>query len=125
MQSLKNFINRISRNPEPGIVRVQPSPDGFSAFRADGGTEALKWSEVERVFTYKVDCSTYDMIWLAFERREHVEAIHVREEAEGFQDLLSALGKAFPEINPEWYFDVMQPAFAENLTLLFERKAEA
>ena len=37
---------------------------------------------------------------------------------------MSALGKAFPEINPEWYFAVMQPPFAENLTVLYERKDE-
>jgi hypothetical protein len=35
------------------------------------------------------------------------------------------MGKAIPEINPEWYFNVMQPPFAENLTIVFERKAEA
>ena len=125
MQTLKSFINRMSQKPEPGIIRVQPSDDGFVAFWGDGKTETVDWLEVVRVFAYKVDCFTYDMIWLAFERRGYGEALHVREEAEGFQDLMSAIVKAFPEINPDWYFNVMQPPFAENLTVLFARKGEA
>jgi len=125
MQALKSFLNRMSQKPEPGIIRIQPSDNGFVAFWADGRSEAVEWLEVELVFAYKVDCYTYDMIWLAFERHGDGEALHVREEAEGFQNLMSALGTAFPEISPEWYFDVMQPPFAENLTVLFKRKAEA
>ncbi len=125
MQTLRSLINRMNRKPEPWVVRVQPSEDGFLAFWGDGRTEELKWSEVKRVFTYKVDCFTYDMIWLAFERGGRDEALHVREEAEGFQDLMSAMGKALPQVDPEWYFNIMQPPFAENLTVLFERKAEA
>jgi hypothetical protein len=124
MQTSNSFSNEMSRKPEPGIIRVMPSDDGFVAFRKDGQAEELRWFEVERVSAYKVDCLTYDMIWLAFERRGHREALHIQEEAEGFQDLMSALGEAFPEIIQEWYFNVMQPAFAENLTILFERKAE-
>ena len=101
MQALKSFLNRMSQKPEPEIMRVQPSDNGFVAFGADGRAEAVEWLEVELVFAYKVDCYTYDMIWLAFERRGDGDALHVREEAEGFQNLMSALGKAFPEINPE------------------------
>jgi hypothetical protein len=125
MQSLKNVINRMSGKPKPELVQIQTSDDGLEAIWEDGRTEAMKWSEVDRIFTYKVDCFTYDMIWLAFERRGQSEALHIREETEGFQNLMSALGKAFPELNAEWYANVMQPAFAENLTVLFERKGEA
>ena len=125
MQTSNGFSNEKSRKPEPEIIRVLPSDDGFVAFRKDGRTEEVRWFEVERVSAYKVDCLTYDMIWLAFERRGQREALHIHEEAEGFQNLMSALGAAFPEINPEWYFNVMQPAFAENLTVLFERVADA
>ena len=125
MQTLKGLINRMNRKPESGVVRVEPSDEGFVASWGDGNTEGVKWSEVERIFTYKVDCFTSDMIWLAFERSGHDGALHIREEVEGFQDLMLAMGKAFPRINPEWYFNVMQPPFAENLTLLFEREGEA
>jgi hypothetical protein len=125
MQTLKTIINRMNRKPAAaGVVRAQLSDGGFVASRGDGRTEGVRWSEVERVFTYKVDCYTYDTIWLAFELRGQDGALHIREEAEGFQELISDLGKAFPEMNPEWYFAVMQPPFAENLTVLYERKGE-
>ena len=125
MQTLRGLIYGLNREPGPGVVRVQPSHDGFVASRGGGKTEEVKWSEVERIFTHKVDCYTYDMIWLAFERSGNNDALHIREEAEGFQDLMSAMGEALPGIDPEWYFNVMQPAFAENLTLLFAREGEA
>ena len=125
MQSLKSFINRMRRKPRPRIIRVQPSDDGFLAIWRDEHVEEQKWSEVERIITYKVDCYIHDMIWLAFERRGHDEAIEIPEEAEGFADLMAALGKTFPEIDQEWYFTVMDPVFAENFTLLYQRKADA
>jgi hypothetical protein len=110
--------------PKSVIVLIQTSDDGLEATWEDGRSEVMKWWEVDRIFTYKVDYFTYDMIWVAFERHGHDEALHIREETEGFQSLMSALGKAFPELNAEWYLDVMQPAFAENLTVLFERKSK-
>lgn len=115
----------MKRKRNAGVIRVEYSDDGFMANWGDGRTEGVKWSEVERVYTYKTDCYAYDMLWLAFERSGHDESLHIREEAEGFQGLISAMGKAFPEINPQWYFNVMQPPFAENLTLLFVRKGVA
>ena len=124
-QSHKSFINRMRRKPRPRIIRVQPSHDGFLAIWLDEHVEEQKWSEVERIITYKVDCYTHDMIWLAFERRGYDEAIQIPEEAEGFADLMAALGKAFPEIDPQWYFTVMQPPFAENFTVLYRRRPDA
>ena len=124
MQIFKNVINKVKRKSAPRIVRILTSDDGLDVLWQEGRTEALKWSEVERVFTYKIDCFSYDMICLAFELHGRHEALHIQEEIEGFQNLMSALTKIFPEINPEWYFNVMQPAFAENLTVLFERKSQ-
>lgn len=124
MQTLKSLLSRVKRKPEPRIVRVQPSDGGFVAVWRDERVEEQKWSEVEQIITYKVDCYIYDMIWLAFERRGRDEAIQIPEEAEGFADLMEALLKTFPEIDPKWYFTVMQPAFAENFTVLYERRPE-
>jgi hypothetical protein len=125
MGILQKVFNGISREPAPVIVKVQPNEDGFVACWTDGRTETVSWSQVKKVFTYKVDCFTYDLIYLAFELGDRSDTLHLHEETEGFQDLSSHLCKALPDLNPEWYFNVMQPAFAENLTLLFERKPES
>jgi hypothetical protein len=74
----------------------------------------------KKIFTYKVDCFAYDVIWLAFCLDEGDE-VHIREEVEGFNDLMASVRDAFPNIDPKWYQNVMHPAFAENLALLYER----
>lgn len=108
------------------VTRVAASASGFDAFACGGAMPArVAWEEVERVFTYKLDCFTYDTIWLAFEVRGRESPLHVSEEAEGFDELLAATNRAFPSINPEWYFDVMTPAFAPNFTVLYERTPSA
>jgi hypothetical protein len=102
IQSLKSLMSRMNRKPERWIVRIQPFDGDFVALWKDGSNEEVKWSEVERIFTYKVDCYAYDTIWLAFERNGHDDTLHIREEAKGFQDLMSAMSEALPEINQEW-----------------------
>ena len=92
MQILRGLIHRMSQKPAAEVARVQSSSDGFVAKWGDGRTEVVKWSEIERIFTYKVDCYSYDMIWLAFERSGHDEALHIWEEVEGLQGLMSSMG---------------------------------
>jgi hypothetical protein len=56
-------------------------------------------NEVQEVVTFKVDCGTYDDIRLAFRVSDHW--IEVSEDAEGWSDLSSALGRYFPTIPPD------------------------
>jgi hypothetical protein len=70
-----------------------------------------------------VDCFAYDTIWLAFET-EGRDTLQVPEDADGFTSLMSAMNTTMPGINAEWYFDVQQPPFAENLSILFQKKSE-
>ena len=50
--------------------------------------------------SYKIDCYVYDKIWLAFEKRVHELLVHISEEAEGFDNLMLAMNKAFPNFEP-------------------------
>jgi hypothetical protein len=123
MQSIRNLFSR-QPNREARVIHVQLSDDGFAVTKDSGDAESTTWSEIERIYTYKVDCWAYDMIWLAFERQGRVE-LHIPEDAEGFDSLRAAVNDSFPDLNSEWYFGVMQPPFAENLTVLFRRKTDA
>lgn len=125
MKTLNSFFPRRRGKPADAPARVRVSEDGFAVTLTDGSSEEVRWAEVERVFAYKVDCFVYDMIWLAFERAGRETVLQISEEAEGFVDLMLAMNKAFPGIDQEWYQKVMLPAFAENLTLIFERAREA
>jgi len=119
LSHLKRLVS--SKDTGPVKARVLVQEDGF--VRKDDDTIEVKWREVKRVFTYKVDCCSYDVIWLAFETYDSERVVHVSEDAEDFSELMQALGRVFPEIDPEWYIKVMQPPFAENFTILFERRA--
>jgi hypothetical protein len=118
---LKNFFKTLVKKPEPRITTVEITDDGFITRKDDGFVEKVYWQEIKAIYTYKVDCYGYDTIWLAFEREEK-EEVHVPEDAKPFSDFMTAVNQAFPNINAEWYFDVMQPPFAENFTVLFERE---
>ena len=124
MQSVKRLLRVLRAKREPRVIQVQVFEDSFKATSDDGVTREIKWSEIERIYTYKVDCFGYDVIWLAFEVQEQ-EELHIPEDAKGIEILTTAMNESNPTINSEWYFEVMQPPFAENLTLLFERKGKA
>jgi hypothetical protein len=121
--NLKQLVSSKAKDTGPVKERVLVHENGFIV-RRDGDTIEVKWREVKRVFTYKVDCWGYDVIRLAFETADLERAVHVSEDAEGFTELMQALTRVFPEIDPEWYMKVMQPAFAENLTVLLARNFE-
>jgi hypothetical protein len=119
--SIKDFFKILFKKPGPRIIELEITDDGFITRRDDGYTEQVYWQEIKAIYTYKNDCFGYDSIWLAFEREEK-EEVHVPEDAKTFGDFRTAVNQAFPNLNAEWYFDVMQPPFAENLTVLFERE---
>jgi hypothetical protein len=123
MQSLKALFKRRSAKPIARVTRLRLSEDGFVATKRDEEDEAAKWSEIERISTYKVDCFAYDMIWLVFER-QGLGVVGIPEDAEGFDNLISGVNESIPGINPEWYPDVMHPAFATNFAILYQKKAE-
>ncbi len=124
MQTLKSIFSEVGKPRDPQIIRVDVSDSGFVVRQDEGISESVDWTEVEFIYTYKVDCYTIDMIWLAFGVAGRHE-IHIREETGGFESLMSAMNRAFPNIDQEWYVKVMQPPFAENLTLLYRRQSEA
>jgi len=121
MSWFQGIFKSLVKKREPIIIQVEVNEGGFSTQRNDGVTERVYWDEIERIYTYKVDCYAYDMIWLAFTRQDKDE-VHIKEETQGFTDFMSAISKTFPNIDAEWYFKVMQPPFAENLTILYERE---
>lgn len=125
MQMLKSMFSKKHEKRPPVITRVELSSDGFTVSKSGDVSEKVIWSEIGRIFTYKVDCYTFDTIWLAFERKGYELLLHISEEAEGFENLMLAMNKALPGIDPKWYQNVMLPVFEEKLTLIFQRTQEA
>src|ERR1044072_4672036 len=121
MSSFKGFFKFLFQKREPIIIRVEIHDDGFTTYREDNFVEYFRWNEKNFICTYKVDCYTYDMIWLGFVLQDERE-IQIREETKGFADFSSKVSETFLSIDKQWYFKVQLPPFAENFTILFERE---
>jgi hypothetical protein len=109
--------------PEP-VIRIVD--DGFELVSpGDQSTIALvRWRDVTRIHTYKIDLVTTDCIRLLFEFNGGRAPLQVSEEWRGFADLFAPLSAAFPSIPPDWYVEVMKPAFETNRRILYDATAQ-
>lgn len=89
-------------------------------FAVDG--QRASWDAVEVIVTYKVDCIVYDQIVVAI-RLEGDHGFILDEEACGPEliGLMEEARKRFATIPEDWYFEVMQPAFATNYKVLWHK----
>jgi hypothetical protein len=115
---IQSFFRRGGR-ADP-LVRV--SDDGFDLL--DGATQAVirsvRWADVAKIQTYKLDLFTTDCICLLFESRSGRPPVQVSEEWKGFSDLFDPLTAAFPSIPQNWYMEVMTPAFKTKQAVLYD-----
>jgi hypothetical protein len=108
--------------PPPGPNRtITLTGEGFDVTDDVAGCAeaAVRWDEITRIRTYKVDLRTTDCICLMFERAG-TAPVQVSEEWNGFVDLMEMMRERFPAIPADWYEAVMQPPFERNETTLFE-----
>jgi hypothetical protein len=104
---------------DPVIVVVE---DGFDIVdgKAPGEPTRVRWDYVERISTRKLDLFTTDCVVLDFVLSDG-KHVQVSEEWPGFADLFGPLQVAFPTMAPNWYFEVMTPAFEASRAVLFQR----
>ena len=102
--------------------QIKVSAHGFIILRNDGQSQLVNWCDVDRITAYKLDLLTYDTICVAFEMGDEDQSVQICEEVDGFENLISHMNNAFPEINPNWHDEVMLPPFVTNFTVLFERQ---
>lgn len=115
---IQSFFRRAGR-ADP-LVRV--TEEGFDLL--DGATQAVirsvRWTDVAKIQTYKLDLFTTDCICLLFESKSGQPPVQVSEEWKGFPDLFDPLTTAFPSIPKNWYINVMTPAFETKQTVLYD-----
>jgi hypothetical protein len=115
------FRESLQSKPRPDpVVRVVDS--GFELLSPpDQSVIALvRWSDVVRIQAYKLDLITTDCICLLFEFNGARPPLQISEELGGFADLFGPLSVAFPSISPDWYVEVMKPAFETNRRTLYD-----
>ena len=99
----------------------QYTDDGFSVQWNDQHYE-MKWAEVQRLTAYKKDLFAIDEICLDIDYRD--ERITITEELPGWSLFVATCRAVFPSIPKDWEFTIAHPAFAPNVTTLFERKED-
>ncbi len=106
--------------------QLQDDPGKF-IYEADGfrypfkeRDEKLNWSAIERIVAYKEDWMTVDEICLDI--LSGGWTITFSESLPGWYQLLIKLKQVFPAIPENWDGEIIQPAFATNYTVLYERE---
>ena len=86
-------------------------------------TPTLPWSEIKRVVAFKRDLLAVDLICLRFEASQE-KAYEVNEEMGGWDELLGVLPTCLPGClsREEFLGLVVQPAFAQNDNVIYERQ---
>lgn len=90
--------------------------DGFST-KFDKIPKFYKWTEVEEIIVYKVDLIAEDLICIELFFKD--KKLLFNEDSQGWDEFLDRMHHYFPQINQNWQFDVVKPAFARNEMTIF------
>ena len=111
------------------LFRTKPSPlprtisvrkDGFDLIVSGSPLTSVQWADVARISTYKYDLFSVDSVCLLFELTGN-RSVEVWEEDSGFRGLADHLHDYFDEVPIDWFEVVVQPPFATNARLLYDR----
>lgn len=130
LKSLLDFLffrNKDSNKMTDEQIKAFVKQEGIFSYTEDGFTAALngqcksyRWKDIETVIGYKVDLLTTDELCLEI----YIGDTYLRftESTPGWYQFNSTLTKYLPVINELWESAIMLPAFATNLTLLFDKQ---
>ena len=118
---IKNIFSNQAKRIDPSKYCVKVTEIGLKLFVEDQLHAILNWSDIQRITTYKYDLFAVDEICIRFEASQPDGlSIEISEEWQGFLETKQMMEKIFPNINEEWYFKVMFPAFKRNETIIYE-----
>jgi hypothetical protein len=137
MTILKNILNLFS--PSDKITRPSQISDeskkrfdikfndlGKFTYEADGfifefksGQQKIKWTDIERLIAYKQDLLTTDEICLDIVYNNWQTTI--TEETPGWYQFIEKTKIIFSTIPKNWDSEIVHPAFATNLSILYQR----
>ena len=116
-QTAPRFARQATR--EAGFLK--PAPADKTTWIENELHASLNWSDIHRITTYKYDLFAYDEICIRFETSgPDALSIEISEEWQGFREAKQMMETIFLNINEEWYFEVMLPAFKRNEAIIYE-----
>ena len=115
-------MRRLRRTVAPPTIEA--TTDGFVLRAADGTAVSVQWASVRRAAAYKRDLYATDAIMLALELDPPQPAmLELSEEWIGFANLFGGMERALG-VSPDWYLEIMVPAFEPTPRILYERPDE-
>lgn len=86
----------------------------------DNAPHTINWSEIDKIVAYKKDLVAYDLVVMEIVVGEN--ALKINEETPGWFQMIIKQKEIFETIPQDWELNIVQPAFAKNYTVLYERK---
>ena len=83
--------------------------------------QQIYWSDISEIWVYKKDCFSVDQIRMLL-RANHC-IIEISEDVEGWQGLMDQLHILLPGSTAwaEWFLKTFHPAYASNVTKIYDR----
>lgn len=108
-----------SKASDKDVVRLDA--DGFEVVGRGTVKRRVAWAAVVEIAAFKRDLFTFDEICLGFrsEGSDHFQA--AGEQDMDFDLLRKEVVRRFPGVPPDWFYDVMIPAFEEKWTTIWQK----
>lgn len=116
---LAKFVRRMAKDYPRRSVAYDLH--GFNVAVEDGPGSGMRWSDIDTIFTRKIDLFSYDEVLLGFGQRSANLVIEVGEHHEGFQPFVEEVLWRYPTIPVNWFSEVAFPAFEPNFKVLWAR----
>lgn len=104
------------KQKEHGVFEYDP--EGFSIQFEDFFAQ-VKWQGIAQINVYKRDLMTIDRIEMEIIYGD--KSITISEDLPGWYQFNLRLESALPLKSKDWYWEVVQPAFATNWRTIYER----
>jgi hypothetical protein len=111
----KNFMEIYNDN---GIFTFN---DNSFSIQIENSIKEINWNEINSMLAYKVDLYATDIICLEIYCSNDFHFL-INEETSGWFKFLENSKKMLPQIIENWEMNIAVPAFANNLTLIYDRE---
>jgi hypothetical protein len=111
----------MGRSDSPQLTVISMHGDWVRFTRPDGRIDQFRWPDVIFVAAWKLDCFGFDLICVGFALPGHDDLLVAREDMTGYQPLIDEMEQRCHGYRVDWWETVAHPAFAENLTMVWER----
>lgn len=132
-------VNRTSQSKHTPAIRQKEKEtfekvydnDGIFLYKENGFDIRLKdeatsvdWNDIDTIFAYKADLMTYDQLVMEVILK-NAFSFRITEETEGWYQFIKKIKEVFPAVKQDFEMDLMFPAFATNLMIVYDAKGRS